>query len=219
MNSKTPNSPYSYPYPPTVDLIPIYEYNEPTNDDIYVFLPTNKRTINNIQLTDNFKLSELVQASYVTPEELENFETLPIDMRVISGAQLFRETLGKPIKINSSFRSENYELSKGRNGKSQHTLGRALDISGVGLVSLVKEAVQTKNDLYKRLRALGINSFGIYTKDNFIHIDTRENKPNNEPYLWVGDNDKPKKTGETKTILFFVFTLFLVPFGFKLLRK
>lgn len=89
------------------------------------------------------------------------------DARLISGV---------PYKINSAYRTVEYEKLKGRNGKSSHTKGLAVDIRCIN-----------SNERYNIILGLleaGFNRIGI-GKD-FIHVDDDQTKPNN--VIWVYNN-------------------------------
>lgn len=184
---------YRYPYQPTVELFPIYKSKEYVSEDAF-YLPGASEIENDFNITKNFSLSELVKASYILKSEVKEFEFLPIDTRVVQGAQLLRSALGSPISVTSSFRSEGHELKKGRDGTSQHVEGLALDLSAPGLVDLVKNAVLTKNKLYRDLLAIGVTAFGVYPDKNFVHIDVRQPKKSGKPYLWGFETVKKKET-------------------------
>lgn len=160
-------------------------------------------------LSENFKLGEIRKASFIIPEEQNLFAYVPLDSRVLQAAQILRDALGKPINVNSSFRSVRHEISKKRGGESQHTYGTALDLSGSGLVELVQEALATKNKLYQRLRAVGVNGFGVYVKKGFIHIDVRDANPDGGYEYWEGSEDEElkKKVNSTNTILRPILTI------------
>ncbi|WP_440066685.1 D-Ala-D-Ala carboxypeptidase family metallohydrolase [Tenacibaculum discolor] len=160
-------------------------------------------------LTENFKLGEIRKASFIMPDEQNLFAYVPLDSRVLQAAQILRDALGKPINVNSSFRSVRHEISKKRSGESQHTYGTALDLSGSGLVELVQEALKTKNKLYQRLRAVGVNGFGVYESKGFIHIDVRDAKPDGGYAYWEGSEDEElkKKGNSTNTIMRPILTL------------
>lgn len=84
-----------------------------------------------------------------------------------------RHYAGVPFKINSAFRSVEYEKSKGRNGTSQHTKGNAVDI-----------ACYTSNFRYRIVNALlvvGFKRIGIGS--NFIHCDI--GYLDSEPIIWL----------------------------------
>lgn len=81
------------------------------------------------------------------------------------------------LKINSAYRSPEYEKRMGRNGSSSHCLGKAVDIHCINnrhRYHIVKFALQN-----------GINRIGIYK--NFIHLDCAIHKDGKTPnIIWYG---------------------------------
>jgi hypothetical protein len=122
-----------------------------------------------VQLSRNFNSSEIVGASH--PIEGENI--ILLDSRLIDIAQYIRDALGTPIKVNSAYRSPKYNASlRGSASNSQHIKGRALDLSGNGIVEFLETAYRTNNEHGKALYAMGLRGIGFY--DWGAHIDTRE---------------------------------------------
>lgn len=83
-----------------------------------------------------------------------------------------RSLLGLPIKINSAFRSVEYELSKGRSGTSSHCKGLAVDIH-----------CTDSNYRLEFLRCIlfaGFRRIGI--APTFIHVDIDTSKPKS---IWL----------------------------------
>ncbi len=84
---------------------------------------------------------------------------------------------GQELIINSAFRSQSYEVRRGRTGNSAHTLGKAVDIScySDGLrYQIIKIALQN-----------GVNRIGVYK--TFIHLDVataKDGKTTN--VIWYG---------------------------------
>lgn len=146
-----------------------------------------------VKLSENLWLYELYNASFVRPEERNKFTYIPMDVRIPKVFQLLRDALGKAITPTSFFRSYRHEIFKGRDGTSTHVDGIAIDLTGQGLVDLVLEALETKNDLYKKLRALGVNGFGVYKKKNFVHLDLGPTNFMGGHRYWNGDDDKELK--------------------------
>lgn len=70
---------------------------------------------------------------------------------------------GRPFAINSAYRSPSYNASVGGARNSQHTHGRAFDIS--------KSSIGNLDQFIKNAIECGFVSFGHY--NSFIHIDTR----------------------------------------------
>lgn len=84
--------------------------------------------------------------------------------------QTARTLAGVPFKLNSAFRSVDYELSHHRTGKSLHTLGRAVDIKCVD--------AGTRYRIIEALIAAGFHGIGV--DNTFIHVDDRD-----LPLLWT----------------------------------
>lgn len=159
------------------------------------------------KLSTNFTLGEFRKAMYFTKEEKNLITYVPIHPNIIQAAQVLRNSLGKAINVNASFRTVAHELSQDRSGKSKHTLGIAVDLSGDGLVELLREALETKNDLYHSLRNLGVNAFGLYKGKNFVHLDLRPAEADGSHTIWTDmnlDEDGKKnssRVGITLTII------------------
>lgn len=78
-----------------------------------------------------------------------------------------REDAGVPFILNCAYRSEEWDKSKGRSGKSAHTKGKAVDIK-----------CNTSANAYKIVNAAlknGIKRIGIGR--TFIHIDNDDTLP------------------------------------------
>lgn len=84
-----------------------------------------------------------------------------------------RELAGIPFKINSAYRSPEYEKTKGRAGTSRHCFGLAVDI-----------ACYTSDYRFRIIRSLiavGFHRIGIGS--NFIHVDL--GYKGSEPIIWL----------------------------------
>ena len=80
--------------------------------------------------------------------------------------------IGKPITINSGYRSEEYNASiKGSSKKSQHVMGRAADIVVKGMSPL---AVHTTIELLIEKGDMLQGGLGLYK--SFVHYDIRGTK-------------------------------------------
>jgi len=132
-----------------------------------------------MKLTTNFKLSEFIKSDFfdkksqelVIKEYNNNKDIQNNIQKLADNLQILRNKINKPININIAYRPLFWELKQGRNGNSQHTLGKAADI--------VVKGISTK-ELYNIIENL-INSremlqggLGLY--NNFIHYDIRKNK-------------------------------------------
>lgn len=91
-------------------------------------------------------------------------------MRLLDQA---REYAGVPFKINSAYRSPEYEKSKGRSGQSRHCYGIAVDIACY--------TSDVRFRIVNALLAVGINRIGIAS--NYIHCDIGYQNAN--PLIWL----------------------------------
>jgi len=87
---------------------------------------------------------------------------LAIDEYALDCLQALRTEIGKPIQINSAFRSVAYNRRIGGSKWSMHKLAIAFDINLHG---------HDRKDLTEAAIANGFNGIGQYR--TFIHIDTR----------------------------------------------
>ena len=96
------------------------------------------------QLTKNFNLSEFLYSKWFDKEtqalviKMYN-ETNSIQhniQKLANQLQALRNELGVPVIINIAYRPVFYELSKGRDGTSQHALGKAADSTAQGLITM-----------------------------------------------------------------------------------
>ena len=92
-------------------------------------------------------------------------------VKVAAQLQLLRNYIGKPIKINSGYRSPEHNKRIGGVSKSQHLLGKAADIvvKGMSTVELHK-AIETLISEGNMLQG----GLGLY--DSFVHYDIRGKK-------------------------------------------
>lgn len=85
--------------------------------------------------------------------------------------QALRNHLGKPININSGYRSPAYNRRVGGAVNSQHLIGKAADIRVFGAKpEMVAQAIE----LLIAKGAMGQGGIGIY--NTFVHYDTRGKK-------------------------------------------
>lgn len=83
-----------------------------------------------------------------------------------------REFAGVPFVVNSAFRTKEHELSRGRDGTSSHTTGKAMDIRA-----------RNSRERYHILRGLmeaGFERIGI--ANTFIHADLDDEK--DDQVIW-----------------------------------
>lgn len=115
--------------------------------------------MNDIKISENFKLSEF--------ECKDGSNLVKVDSELIRKLQKLRTKLGRPIKINSGYRTPTHNKNVGGAKGSQHLLGTAADIvvSGVYPKVVAQEAI-----------ALGFS--GVKAYDTFTHVDTRKELKN-----------------------------------------
>ena len=120
-----------------------------------------------MKLTKNFSLSEFDcnDGSKMPPEVFTNV------IKLAGELQILRDFIGKPIKINSGYRSPSYNRSIGGASRSQHLLGKAADIRVDGISP--RELRGIIEELIKDGR-LNFKGIGAYT--NFTHVDIRERR-------------------------------------------
>ena len=93
------------------------------------------------QLTKNFNLSEFLRSKWFDKETqakvikmYNNTDSIQHNIQKLANQlQTLRNEVGVPVIINIAYRPVFYEVSKGRDGTSQHTLGKAADITAQGL--------------------------------------------------------------------------------------
>tara|TARA_R100001377_G_scaffold4680_1_gene2676 strand:+ start:17873 stop:18253 length:381 start_codon:yes stop_codon:yes gene_type:complete len=121
-------------------------------------------------MTKNFSIEEF-NCNDGTKMPLNVFYNM---QKVANQLQILRNYLGKPITINSGYRSEEYNASiKGSSKKSHHIMGRAADIVVKGLdpvgVYATIELLIEKGDMLQ-------GGLGIYPNNGFVHYDIRGEK-------------------------------------------
>ena len=128
------------------------------------------KVVKNIKLSKNLSLSELVCR--------EGKDEVLYDYRLIEAFQALRDFIGRPMIVNSGYRSPLYNRKVGGSPKSQHVLGRAIDfrINGMAI-----------EDVYQAIRKSGllgtkIKGLGLY--NTFVHIDVRENPHSRGYSFW-----------------------------------
>lgn len=87
-----------------------------------------------------------------------------------------REICNFPFYVNSAYRSQAYELTKGRKGTSSHCKGLAVDLCcGSSFV---------RGKMLSALIKVGFTRIGIYP--TFLHVDIDDSKIN---AIWINSND------------------------------
>ena len=117
-----------------------------------------------MKLTDNFDSFEFnCKDGTIVPNELySNMVELAKNLQVL------RDELGKPVRINSAYRTPKYNKKVGGASKSQHLLCKAADIVVAGVTPL--EVAETIERLVKEKKMIQ-GGIGIY--NTFTHYDIR----------------------------------------------
>lgn len=123
-----------------------------------------------IQLSENFKVKEFACK--------DNSDKILIDVTFVkTHLQDIRTHFGKPVIINSAYRTESYNRYVGGAKNSYHMKGRAFDISIKGV---------SPQEIAKYAASIGVP--GVIQYNTFVHVDSRDTK-----YWARNDNGKVTK--------------------------
>jgi hypothetical protein len=127
-------------------------------------LPTNQNytPMNTQPQTKNFKLSEF-KCSDGTAVPQKYWGNLAALMEQL---QIIRETIDKPITINSGYRTPTYNKAVGGVANSSHLVAKAADIKVIGISSL-----ELCKIILKLIQEGKIKNGGLGLYDSFIHYD------------------------------------------------
>lgn len=101
-------------------------------------------------------------------------DSLLVDEEALDRLEAVRQRLGKPMRLNSAYRSAAHNRAVGGEADSQHRQGKAFDVALVGF---------TRAELKAAARAAGFTGIGDY--DSFVHIDT------GPPRRWDRRTERP----------------------------
>lgn len=99
-------------------------------------------------------------------------DTVLISTELIEVLEQIRAHFGKPVKINSAYRTPAYNISIGGSSKSQHCLGLAADIRIVGVDPIQIALYASSLPFYAKQGGIGYYS-RVGLKDGFVHVDVR----------------------------------------------
>ncbi len=108
-----------------------------------------------LKITPNFKVSEFACQ--------DGTAKVLIDYELACLLQFMRDIVGKPLTINSAYRTESHNKKVGGAANSYHKYGRAFDVSGADV-----------DLMCKILKSIGVK--GIIKYPTFVHMDSRDNK-------------------------------------------
>lgn len=111
------------------------------------------------------------KSKYFTAKEFErctpNCSIDHMEQSTLDMLDAAREAAGIPFILNCAFRSVEWDLGKGRNGKSAHTTGNAIDVrctNSVQRFKIIEAAIK-----------VGFKRIGI--AKSFIHLDNSPSLP------------------------------------------
>ncbi len=117
-----------------------------------------------MQLTKNFNLKEFAcKDGTAVPQHL-----VPNALKLAQNLQVLRDHIGKPIVINSGYRSPNYNKRIGGAPASQHLQACAADISVAGMSSAHVHTV-----ILKLIAEGKMHNGGLGFYNTFNHYDVR----------------------------------------------
>ena len=120
-----------------------------------------------MQVTKNFKLSELEFSDPVPAEKIANATEL------LQNLQIIRDLFQKPIVIISGYRSPERNAAVGGADKSQHLEAKAADIKIAGVPT---EEIYNRIDKLISQGKIKQGGLGKYIKSGFVHYDVRGTK-------------------------------------------
>ena len=126
-------------------------------------------------------MREFYWGKYITRNEFECSHTHTCEMNqdFIDKLNKLREEFGKPLIINSGYRSPEHPIEYVKQSPGAHASGKACDIS-------VSRADALK--LLELALKLGFTGYGLNQKGSsrYIHLDTLENsKERPRPSIWT----------------------------------
>ena len=120
-----------------------------------------------MQVTKNFKLSELEFSDPVPAEKIANATEL------LQNLQVIRDHFQRPIVIISGYRSPERNAAVGGADKSQHLEAKAADIKIAGVPT---EEIYNRIDKLISQGKIKQGGLGKYIKSGFVHYDVRGTK-------------------------------------------
>lgn len=120
-----------------------------------------------MRLTEHFTLSEFdCNDGSETPCEAQvNLKEVALNLEVL------RDYFGKPILINSGYRTPEYNKRVGGSPKSQHLLGKAADIRITGVTP-----IEIHKAILNLIEKGKMKQGGVGLYQNFVHYDIRGHK-------------------------------------------
>jgi uncharacterized protein YcbK (DUF882 family) len=123
-----------------------------------------KKAVNMDKLTEHFNFSEFQShdGAPMPADVRENIKELAKNLEII------RAAVGRPLKINSGYRSPAWNKKVGGVSGSQHQLGKAADIVAEGMGSTQLHKIVTDLISQGKIKPGGVGHY-----DTFVHYDIR----------------------------------------------
>ncbi len=144
-----------------------------------------------MKLTNNFSLQELLKSQTALRKGIDN---KPADPSVITNLQVLcekvlqpvRDHFGKPVVINSGYRSPKLNKAIGGSNKSQHTKGEAADIEIPGLSNKELAEYIEDNLPFDQLILEFYN--GVDPNSGWVHVSYVNDSDNRKQTLTINKN-------------------------------
>lgn len=111
-------------------------------------------------------VSYFIPQEFASPDAPDSYAK--ISPKLVYLLEAVRNYIGRPMHINSAYRTPAHNRKVGGATHSQHVLGTAADISTRGWTQ------EQRREFVRIVRGLGFGGIGIYP--TFIHVDVRANK-------------------------------------------
>lgn len=96
-------------------------------------------------------------------------DTVFVSPSLVTILEKIRTHFGKPVLINSGYRTEAWNVKQGGSPKSQHKYGMAADIHIAGV---------TPKQIAVYARSIMPDWGGVGVYDSFVHVDVRKTRAN-----------------------------------------
>ena len=144
-----------------------------------------------MKLTNNFSLQELLKSQTALRKGIDN---KPANPGVITNLQVLcekvlqpvRDHFGKPVVINSGYRSPKLNKAIGGSNKSQHTKGEAADIEIPGLSNKELAEYIEDNLPFDQLILEFYN--GVDPNSGWVHVSYVNDSDNRKQTLTINKN-------------------------------
>jgi uncharacterized protein YcbK (DUF882 family) len=142
-----------------------------------------------MNLSPNFTLEELTHSEIAERNGLDNTPNEDVKANLVRLARFLeevRKVLGRPIMVNSAYRSQGVNAQLGSKPTSQHCIGCAADIKVPGLTpdNIIKELLKTNLEYDQLIREFDSwvhisipNKFADKPRKNVLIIDKNGTRP------------------------------------------